>query len=89
MLPTLQSFIETGGGVQFKVDIDYTFHNQIVEFGDDIFANGRATAGEYLYCPKTPLIEDMLFGLYGGLTATPDWRKFIYNNFSGKVGINV
>jgi len=87
-LPTLQTAVTPGSAAEFKLEIDYTFNNQTIEFINDIFESNDIDQGSYLYCPKTLLIEHMLFEQYGTTVSIPDWLQFNYDRFSGKAAIN-
>jgi len=89
-LPTLQTFIDPDKVPEFVVDNDYTFGNYIVEFNENIFDNLDIDINKdnFLYCPKVPIIEHMLFEVYGTLVNNSDWNNYNYDNFSGKAAIN-
>lgn len=86
-VPTLQTFIVSGNGVEFKEEQDYTFLNSIIEFRTNIFDSG-ITHGQYIYCKKTPIIEHYLFESYGALIGIEDWQRFNYTAISGKAAVN-
>jgi len=87
-MPTLQSFITPGTAPEYRIDRDYTLGNSIVEFKENIFETSDIEFDTYLYCPKVPIIEHMLFELYGTLVDNPDWLNFNYDNYSSKAAIN-
>ena len=87
-IPTLVSNIVPGTGTIFTKDVDYTFYNSILEFNNDLFEEGQASIGDYLYGYKAPAIEDNLYNMYGSLVNITDWKDYNYNNWSGKAGIN-
>jgi hypothetical protein len=86
-IASLQTFITYGSYAEFRLDVDYTFRNQILEFKKDPLEDTLVN-GSYLYHPKTPIIEHMLFELYGNMVNISDWLAYNYDNISGKAGIN-
>ena len=87
-IPMLQTFITLGKDPEYQFDLDYTIHNFILEFRNDIYGLGSVKDGDYLYYPKVPVIEHYLFDLYGNMIGIPDWTKYNFDNISGKAAIN-
>lgn len=86
-LPYLDSGIETPG-IQFRKEVDYTFVNYVLEFNEDPFVKHNVVNESYMYCKKTPIIENYLFTTHGGMVGVDDWTQYNYLNISGKAGLN-
>jgi hypothetical protein len=87
-LPILQDGIETSISTIYKKDIDYRFYNNTVEFFEDIFLKNEVQNGDYLWNPKTPVIENYLYDRYGSESNVINWQEFNYNNISGRTGVS-
>lgn len=86
-LPYMTSGIEIEG-IYFEKDKDYSFVDQIVEFGRDIFVEENVSDDDILYCKKAPIIENYLFEQHGGMLGVSDWTQYNYRNISGKAALN-
>jgi hypothetical protein len=88
-IPMLQTHINEGYSVEFKIDTDYTISENILEFNHDVFDSGEISITDtILYCTKASIIENYLYDLYGKMIDVPDWLAYNYNNCSGKTAIN-
>jgi PKD repeat protein len=89
-LPSLQTFISSDENTnpEFKEGRDYVFYNGILEFNRDVFTTGESKPGDTLYCYKAPMVEWMLYNMYGKMVGIPGWDKFNHQNESGKAAIN-
>lgn len=86
-LPYLTTGIDSDE-ITFYKNTNYTLINYIVEFTEDIFVKSGIEADTFLYCKKTPIIENYLFEQHGGMVGISDWTQYNYKNIAGKAGIN-
>lgn len=86
-IPILQDGIDVDFSTVFKEDIDYLFYNNQIEFFENIFLKTDLKNGDYLWSPKTEVIESYLYERYGAESNVVGWQEFNYDNVSGRTGV--
>ena len=85
-IPSIQYGIDNKS--MYYLNRDYTFFNNVIEFGYDIFEEDKIEFDATLYSNTSTVINEYLFSMYGSLVDINDWEAFNFNNSTAKAAIN-